>query len=48
MVTIVDDPTQASALGADDFLMKPVDRVRLAEMIRRHLALPAPAAVSRA
>jgi CheY-like chemotaxis protein len=41
MVTIVDDPTQASALGADDFLLKPVDRVHLAEMIRRHLALPA-------
>jgi PAS domain S-box-containing protein len=44
MVTIVDDPTQANALGADDFLLKPVDRVRLAELIRRHLALPAPAA----
>jgi CheY-like chemotaxis protein len=47
MVTIVDDSTQASALGADEFLLKPVDRVRLAEMIRRHLAPPAPAAASR-
>jgi hypothetical protein len=44
MVTIVDDPTQANALGADDFLLKPVDRAQLAEMIRRHLFLPAAAA----
>ena len=48
MVTIVDDPTQANALGADDFLLKPVDRVRLADLIRRHLALPASAGVSAA
>jgi PAS domain S-box-containing protein len=47
MVTIVDDPTQANALGADDFLLKPVDRTQLAEMIRRHLFLPAPAAAAR-
>jgi PAS domain S-box-containing protein len=46
MVTIVDDPTQASSLGADDFLLKPVDRVRLAEMIRRHLLLPEPSAAT--
>ncbi len=47
MVTIADDPMQPNALGADDFLLKPVDRAQLAEMIRRHLSLPAPAAASR-
>jgi PAS domain S-box-containing protein len=42
MVTIVDDPTQASALGADDFLLKPVDRSRLAGMIRRQMEILSP------
>ncbi len=40
MVTVVDDKKLGYALGAADNLTKPVDRERLAEVLRRHLDHP--------
>jgi PAS domain S-box-containing protein len=38
VVTILDDPREALALGADDFLVKPVERALLIGAVRRCLA----------
>jgi PAS domain S-box-containing protein len=41
VISIVDDPTLASSLGADDYMTKPIDWTRLTETLRKHLMLPA-------
>jgi CheY-like chemotaxis protein len=41
MLTIVDDKTLGYALGAADFLTKPLDRGRLLSVLRKHLRTPA-------
>jgi CheY-like chemotaxis protein len=45
MMTIVDDRSLGFALGADSYLVKPVEREQLVEVIRRHLPDPAEAQV---
>jgi signal transduction histidine kinase/CheY-like chemotaxis protein len=44
MLTMVDDPERGFALGAADYATKPVNRVRLSQIVRRHLSpnLPGP------
>ena len=37
MVTMVDDKTTGFALGATDYLTKPIDRQRLSAVLKRHL-----------
>jgi CheY-like chemotaxis protein len=39
MLTIVDDRNRGYALGAADFVMKPIDRERLVASLRKHLGL---------
>jgi PAS domain S-box-containing protein len=46
MVTIIDDPKQGYALGASDYLTKPVDRVRLAAILKKHRRLCAASCVA--
>jgi CheY-like chemotaxis protein len=46
MVTIIDDPKQGYALGASDYLTKPVDRVRLAGVLKKHRRLCAASCVA--
>jgi signal transduction histidine kinase/CheY-like chemotaxis protein len=36
MVTIVDDKTRGFALGADDYLTKPIERQRLLDVLQKH------------
>lgn len=36
MVTMMDERTKGKALGASDYLVKPVDRTRLATVLRQH------------
>jgi signal transduction histidine kinase/FixJ family two-component response regulator len=38
MLTMVDSPHKAINLGASDYMVKPVDRDRLAELVQRHRA----------
>ena len=38
MISIVDDKQLGFALGASDYLTKPVDRNRLTEVVRRHVS----------
>ena len=44
VVTVVDEKRQGFALGAADYLVKPVDREKLLQVVRRLAPLPAPAA----
>lgn len=48
MLTIMEDQATGFALGAADYMTKPVDRQRLIELVRRHSAPPAaePAALA--
>lgn len=39
VVTVVDEPTRGLALGADDYLVKPITRSRLHEALRKVLTL---------
>ncbi len=45
MVTMVDDQDMGHALGAADFLPKPIDRDRLSELLRRYRCHPGPVLV---
>jgi CheY-like chemotaxis protein len=45
MVTITNDRKLGYTLGAADYLIKPVDPVRLAAILKKHTQLDAPAAV---
>ena len=42
MLTIVDDKNLAYGLGATDYMIKPVDRERLAEILMKFRHVPAP------
>ncbi|MBI3932741.1 MAG: response regulator [Acidobacteria bacterium] len=42
MVTMVDDKDMGSALGAADFLPKPIDRERLVSLLRKYQCHPGP------
>jgi signal transduction histidine kinase/CheY-like chemotaxis protein len=39
VVSIADDPARGYALGASDYLTKPFDRERIAEVVQRHASL---------
>ncbi|HEV3085063.1 MAG TPA: response regulator, partial [Gemmataceae bacterium] len=42
MLTIVDDKSQGYALGASDYVTKPIDRQRLLSVLRKHCNVKAP------
>jgi len=42
MLTIVDDKSQGYALGASDYVTKPIDRQRLLSVLRKHCNVRAP------
>ena len=46
LVTIVDEKARGFALGATDYMVKPIDRERLASVLRSSLRRPAGAARS--
>ena len=45
MLTIVDDKKMGYALGAADYMTKPIDRERLLTILKKHLPVPALASV---
>lgn len=45
MLTMVDDEAQGYALGASDYLTKPVDRARLARVLKKHYCPQPPCSV---
>jgi CheY-like chemotaxis protein/anti-sigma regulatory factor (Ser/Thr protein kinase) len=45
MLTMVDDPERGFALGASDYATKPVNRVRLSQIVRKHMCADPPCPV---
>nr|MDQ3283533.1 response regulator [Acidobacteriota bacterium] len=45
MLTMVDDPVRGFALGAADYATKPVDRVRLSQLMKKHMSPDPPSPV---
>src|SRR5215813_10958290 len=45
LVTMTSDATRGYALGASEFLIEPVDRGRLATVLRKHTSMGRPASV---
>jgi CheY-like chemotaxis protein len=45
MLTMVDDPERGFALGASDYATKPVNRVRLSQIVKKHMCADPPCPV---
>ena len=45
MLTMVDDPVRGFALGASDYATKPVNRVRLSQIVKKHMCPDPPCPV---
>ena len=45
MLTMVDDPERGFALGASDYATKPVNRVRLSQIVKKHMSPDRPGPV---
>jgi signal transduction histidine kinase/CheY-like chemotaxis protein len=45
MLTMVDDPERGFALGASDYATKPVNRVRLSQIVKKHMCAHPPCPV---
>jgi signal transduction histidine kinase/CheY-like chemotaxis protein len=45
MLTMVDDPVRGFALGASDYATKPVNRLRLAQIVKKHMCANPPCPV---